>query len=162
MHARKKPKTPRASVFLATNIRADTRLMNGLTGVGDVSYYLDQDHRQRMHRALSLRLVRMVLVHNLGHCQNDDSESLFLLAGLSTEPPRKRSEGETTTDGRSKVVVVEIGDAGAMRNGDGQTAGHEGIRNPGKTVETFGEVVIRIERPLVERARAGTAETGCG
>ena len=31
----------------------------------------------------------------------------------------------------------------------------------GKNVETLGEVMIRIERHLVERARAGTAETGC-
>ena len=45
-----------------------------------------------------------------------------------------------------------------MRNGDGQTAGHPGIRKSGKTVETLGEVMIRIERPLVERARAGSAE----
>src|ERR1700689_5890577 len=49
-----------------------------------------------------------------------------------------------------------------MRNGDGQTAVHVGIRNSGKTVETLGEVTIRIERPLVEGARAGTAETGFG
>ena len=57
----------------------------------------------------------------------------------------KRSERETTTDCRSKVVVAEIGDAGAMRNGDGQTAAHPGIRNSGKTVETLGEVMIRIQ-----------------
>ena len=30
-----------------------------------------------------------------------------------------------------------------MRNGDGQTSAHPGIRNPGKTVETLGEVMIR-------------------
>src|SRR5271170_4620422 len=48
-----------------------------------------------------------------------------------------------------------------MRNGDGQTAGHERIRKSGKTVETLGEVMIEIERPLFEGARAGTAETGC-
>src|SRR5271169_5553367 len=36
-------------------------------------------------------------------------------------PPRKQSEAETTTNCRSKVVVGERGDAGAMRNGDGQT-----------------------------------------
>ena len=77
-------------------------------------------------------------------------------------PPRKRSEGETNTDHRSNVVVVEIGDAGAMRNGDGQTAAHDGIRNSGENVETLGEVMIRIERQLVESARAGTAETGSG
>jgi hypothetical protein len=47
-----------------------------------------------------------------------------------------------------------------MGNGDGQTAAHPGIRNPGKTVETLGEVMIDIERPLVEGSRAGTAETG--
>ena len=34
-------------------------------------------------------------------------------------PPPKPSEGETTTDCRSKVAVVQIADAGAMRNGDG-------------------------------------------
>jgi len=49
-----------------------------------------------------------------------------------------------------------------MRNGDGQPAAHVGIRNSGKTVETLGEVMIHIKRPLVEGARAGTAETGCG
>ena len=65
--------------------------------------------------------------------------------GSRLSPPRKPSEGETTTDCRSKVAVVEIGDAGAVRNGDGQTAGHEGIRKPGKTVEAFGEVMIRID-----------------
>ena len=47
-----------------------------------------------------------------------------------------------------------------MRNGDGQTAAHPGIRNSGKSVETLGEVMIQIERPLVEGARAGSAETG--
>jgi RNA polymerase sigma factor (sigma-70 family) len=62
---------------------------------------------------------------------------------------RKRLEGETTTDCRSTVVVAEIGDAGAMRNGDGQTAAYPGIRNSGKTVETLGEVMIHKERPLV-------------
>src|ERR1700688_1451557 len=77
-------------------------------------------------------------------------------------PPRKRSEGETTTDRRSKVAVVVIGNAGAVRNGDGQTAVHVGIRNSGKSVETLGEVMIRIERHLVESARAGSPETGCG
>src|SRR5580658_2281646 len=41
-------------------------------------------------------------------------------------PPRKRSEGETTTDRRSSVVVGVIGDAGTMRNGNGQTAAHPG------------------------------------
>src|SRR5271167_4650605 len=68
-------------------------------------------------------------------------------------PPRKRSEGETTADCRSTVVVGVIGDARFMRNGDGQTAAHPGIRNSRKTVETLGEVMIRIERHLVEAAR---------
>jgi hypothetical protein len=49
-----------------------------------------------------------------------------------------------------------------VRNGDFQTAGDLGIRNAGKNVETFGEVIIRIERILVERARAGTAPSGVG
>src|SRR5271154_843928 len=79
----------------------------------------------------------------------------------SSMPPRKRSEGETATDYRSKIVGVVIGDAGAMRNSDGQTAAHIGIRNSGKQVETLGDVTIRIERPLVKGARAGGAETGC-
>src|SRR5271156_2324353 len=48
-----------------------------------------------------------------------------------------------------------------MGNGDGQTAAHVGIRNSGKQVETLGDVTIRVERPLVEGARAGRAETGC-
>src|SRR5208282_1095559 len=74
----------------------------------------------------------------------------------------ERSEGETTTNCRSNVVVVVIGDAGAVRNGDGQTAADVGIRNAGINVATLGEVMIRIERNLVEGARAGTAETGDG
>ena len=43
-----------------------------------------------------------------------------------------------------------------MRNGDGQTAAYVGIRNSGKSVETLREVMIRIERPLVEGVRALT------
>src|SRR5271169_6183592 len=82
--------------------------------------------------------------------------------GFRPSPSRKRSEGETTTDCRSSVVVVDVGDAGAMRNGDGQTAAHVGVRNSGKTVETLGEAMIDIERLLVEVARAGSAETGRG
>ena len=75
---------------------------------------------------------------------------------------RKRSEGKTATDCWSNVAVVEIGDTGAMRNGDCQTAAHIGTRNSGKTVQTLGEVIIHVEGPLVEGARAGTAETGRG
>ena len=48
-----------------------------------------------------------------------------------------------------------------MRNGNAQTAAHVGIRNSSKSVETVGEVMIRIERPLIQGARAGSAETGC-
>ena len=89
---------------------------------------------------------RIRVIHDVRRHGEDD------LARLS--PPRKRSEGETTTDCRSTVVVGVIGDAGFMRNGDGQTAAHPGIRNSGITVETLGEVMIQIERPLVEGARA--------
>jgi len=71
---------------------------------------------------------------------------------------RKRSKAEATADRRSKVVVGVIGDARSVRNSDGQTACHPGIRNSSKTIETLGEVMIRIERPLVEGARTGTAE----
>src|ERR1700722_2038961 len=86
---------------------------------------------------------------------------------MSSRVPRfalveKGSEGETSTNCRSNVVVVEIADAGAVRNGDGQTAGDVGIRNAGISVETLGEVMVGIERNLVEGARAGTAETGGG
>jgi hypothetical protein len=35
-----------------------------------------------------------------------------------------------------------------VRNGDGQTAADVGIRDAGIGVETFGEVMIRIERNL--------------
>jgi hypothetical protein len=49
--------------------------------------------------------------------------------------------------------------AGAVRNGDGQTAADPGIRNSGKTIETLGEVMIHIKRPLVEGTSAGAAET---
>src|ERR1700679_4157872 len=87
-----------------------------------------------------------------------DGTTTVVVSRLS--PPRKRSEGETTTDCRSKVAVVEIGDSGAMRNGDGQTAGHEGICKSRETVEPLGEVMIEIERSLFEDARAGTAEAG--
>src|SRR6202043_1063969 len=65
----------------------------------------------------------------------------------------------TSTHCRSNVVVVVIGDAGAVRNGDGQTAADVGIRNAGIGIETLGEVMIRIARNLVEEARAGSAET---
>src|SRR3984957_3120143 len=70
----------------------------------------------------------------------------------------KGSEGETTTNCRGNVVVVVIGDSRAVGNGDGQTAADVGVCNAGIGVETFGEVMIRIERNLVEEARAGSAE----
>src|ERR1700761_2646356 len=75
-------------------------------------------------------------------------------------PPGKRSEGKTTTDYRGAVVVAVIGHAGSMRDGDGQAAVYVGIRNSRETVETLGEVMIHIERSLVQVARARTAETG--
>ncbi len=68
---------------------------------------------------------------------------------LDRPAARKRSEGETAADYRSEVAVVLIRNAGAVRNGDGQTARHVRIRNSGKTVETLGKVMIRIERPFV-------------
>src|ERR1700722_12050609 len=77
-------------------------------------------------------------------------------------PPRKRSERETNTGCRSKVAVVPVRDAGAMRNRDAQTAAHPGIGNSGETVQALGEVMIRIERHLVEVTRAGGAETRFG
>ena len=83
--------------------------------------------------------------------------------GLSTEPAAEDDQKvKRPPIVGAKLLLWLIGDAGAMRNGDGQTAAHVGIRNSGKTVETLGEVMIRIERHLVEGARAGTAETGCG
>src|SRR6202041_3050466 len=72
------------------------------------------------------------------------------------------SERETTANCRCSVVLIEIGDAGAVRNGDGQTAAHVGIRNSGISVETLGEMMIRIQRKLIEGARAGSPETGGG
>jgi hypothetical protein len=72
------------------------------------------------------------------------------------------SERVTNTNYRSDVVVVEIGNAGAVRNGDFQTAGDLGIRNAGINVETFGKVIIRIGRILAERARAGSPPSGVG
>src|SRR5580658_6117564 len=83
------------------------------------------------------------------------------IAGEAGEPLGKRSERETSTHGRSNVAGMEIGDARAVRNGDIQTAAHGGIRNSGETVETRCEVMIGIERHLVESPCAGTAETGC-
>jgi len=74
--------------------------------------------------------------------------SLWLAAPsepLGLKGRAKRSERETTTNGRSKVVVVVIGDAGAVWNGDGETAAHVGVRNAGKNVEAPGEVMIRVE-----------------
>jgi hypothetical protein len=44
---------------------------------------------------------------------------------------------------------VEIRDAGAVRNGDGQAAAHVGIRNSGINVETLGEMMIRIKGELI-------------
>ena len=83
--------------------------------------------------------------------------------GLSRlTPTRKRSEGETPPDCRSKVVVIDVRDAGAMRNGDGQTATHVRVRKSRKTVEALGEVMIRIERHLIKSSRTGTAETRRG
>src|ERR1700683_4101237 len=64
------------------------------------------------------------------------------LCRLPNEPSRKRSEGETSTDRRSKVVGVVVRDTGAMRNSDVQAAAHVGIRNSGETVETLGEVMV--------------------
>src|SRR5271155_713734 len=75
---------------------------------------------------------------------------------------RKRSEAETRTDCRSEVAVVEIRGAGAVRNGDGQTAGDVGIRKSEKSVKALGEVMVGIERALVEGAGAGSTEiSGC-
>src|SRR5580698_3710101 len=81
--------------------------------------------------------------------------------GVLDSAPQKRSEGETNTDCRSNVAGINIRNAGTMRNGDGQTSAHEGIRNSDVTVETFGEVIVRVERRLIKIARAGTAETSC-
>src|ERR1700722_16626820 len=64
-------------------------------------------------------------------------------------------EGEPPTDCRRNVAVVVIRDTGAVRNGDGQTAADVGIRNARKSVEALGEVMIHVERRLVEGARAG-------
>ena len=74
-------------------------------------------------------------------------------------------EREATSDCWSKVIVALKWDAWAMGNGDVETAAHIGIRNSRKRVEPFGEVMIEIERPLVESARAGSAhitDTGVG
>ena len=58
---------------------------NGLSGVGDVNYHLDQDHRQRMHRALSLRLVKDGLSpQSVGHGQIYDSESHGCLSSVGS------------------------------------------------------------------------------
>src|ERR1700733_12811821 len=88
--------------------------------------------------------------------------AVSLSLAVGSWSPRKKSEYEAPTDCRSNVVVVVIGYAGPVRNGDGQTATDVGIRNAGISVKTLGEVIIRIERNLVEVARAGTAETGGG
>src|SRR5580704_6771299 len=93
---------------------------------------------------------------------NRSSRGRFHARAVRTNFHGKRSERVTNTSRRSNVVVVVIGNAGAVRNGDFQTAGDLGIRNAGINVETFGEVIIRIKRILVERARAGTAPSGDG
>src|SRR5271155_3884080 len=80
--------------------------------------------------------------------------------GTDARRPGNRSEGEARANCRCGVVLVDIGDAGAVRNGDGQTAADVGIRNAGVSIETLGEVMIRIKRTLVEEARAGSAKTG--
>src|SRR5580692_779411 len=71
---------------------------------------------------------------------------------VNAGPP---SEGESTPDCRSNFAVVVIGHAGAVRNGDGQTAADVGIGDARKSVEALGEVMIHVERRLVEGARAG-------
>src|SRR5215472_9454007 len=76
---------------------------------------------------------------------------------LNCDRCRNRSEGEATTDHGRNVVIVEIGYAGGVRNGDGQTAAHFGIRNSGISVESLGEAVIHVEGPLVEVSPAGSA-----
>src|SRR5579862_6706412 len=91
--------------------------------------------------------------HNIFH-------ELRPTSGSHYSPTLKRSESEPATDRRGKVVIGAIRNAGAMRNGDGQTAGHPGIRNPGKSIEALREVMIDVERSLIEGARARTAETG--
>lgn len=45
---------------------------------------------------------------------------------------RRWSEGKAAADGWSDVVVGVIGDAGAVGNGDAQSAGHVGICHAGK------------------------------
>ena len=55
-----------------------------------------------------------------------------------------------------------VGDAGAMRNGDGQASGDVGIGDADKTIEALGEVVIGVDGSFVEGAGAGTAETRSG
>ena len=49
-----------------------------------------------------------------------------------------------------------------MRNGDGQAAAYVGIRKSGKSVETLGEVMIRIERNLVESAEQEARKPAVG
>jgi hypothetical protein len=65
----------------------------------------------------------------------------------------QRSEGETNSDHRRNVVVVVIGHAGTVRNGDRQTAAHLGIRNSGISIETLREVMINEGRTFVEVQR---------
>ena len=90
------------------------------------------DHRQQNQR---------------GFGQRQEPAKMFrggLYAKASTHE-RKPSERETNTGCRSKVAVVPVGDAGAMRNRDAQTAAHPGIGNSGETVQALGEVMIGIE-----------------
>jgi hypothetical protein len=49
-----------------------------------------------------------------------------------------------------------------VRNGDGETTADVGIRNADISVERLGEVMIHIERTLVEVARARSPETRSG
>ena len=67
------------------------------------------------------------------------------VAARASRSYRERSEGDPNSDHRSNVVVVEIGDAGSVRNGDGHTAAHVGIRNSGISVETLREMMINEE-----------------
>ena len=80
----------------------------------------------------------------LGHSDREEStySRQTVAIGSRPSPPWKRSEGEPTTDSRSKVVVGVVGDARGMRDRDGESSGYPGICNSGKTVETLGEVMI--------------------
>jgi len=120
---------------------------------------------ERYERQSSIRTCRRIGdgLQAKGTMRVEHSVEIYGRAGrgpplATTTPLRKSLERGRPPNCGSKVVVVLIGNARSMRNRDGQTAAHVGIRNSGITVETLGEVMIRIEHTSLR----GAQRRNCG